>query len=94
MNHLNSALDSPQKKRIFLFYFYINFLEHITCVLHESTQSRLEPVGRESEAHPAISISIIPSLDFERDHLPPMQGYKGRVPRSAESWNTAKPRPS
>jgi hypothetical protein len=38
-----------------------------------------QPVGRESEAHPAIS--IIPSLDFERYHLPPNQGDKCRVPR-------------
>ena len=49
-------------------------------------------VGRESEAHPAIS--IIPSLDFERYHLPPIQGYKCRVPQIDESLNTANPRPS
>ena len=53
---------------------------------------KLKPVGRESEAHPAIS--IIPSLDFERYHLPPIQGYKCRVPRIDESLNTANPRPS
>ena len=50
-----------------------------------------QPVGRESEAHPAIS--IIPSLDFERYHLPPIQDYKCRVPQIDESLNTANPRP-
>ena len=50
-----------------------------------------QPVGRESEAHPAFS--IIPSLDCERYHLPPMQGYKCRVLRVGESLNTqAQPR--
>ncbi|MFZ0051160.1 MAG: hypothetical protein WAK96_05255, partial [Desulfobaccales bacterium] len=46
-------------------------------------------VGRESEAHPADS--IIPSLDCERYHLPPIQGYKCWIPRIGESLNTAYP---
>jgi hypothetical protein len=55
-------------------------------------KAAIKPVGRESEAHPAIS--IIPSLDFERYHLPPNQGYKCSVPQIDESLNTANPRPS
>jgi hypothetical protein len=36
-----------------------------------------EPVGRESEAHPAFpAFNIILSLNFERYHLPPIQGHK------------------
>ncbi len=52
----------------------------------------MRPVGRENEAHPAIS--IIPSLDYERYHQPPIQGYKCRVPQIDESLNTANPQPS
>jgi hypothetical protein len=37
-----------------------------------------KPVGRESEAHPAIS--IIPSLDFERYHPPPIEWRARRPP--------------
>jgi hypothetical protein len=33
--------------------------------------SYFEPVGRESEAHPAVSIT--PSLDFEPNHLRPFK---------------------
>ena len=44
-------------------------------------------VGRESGPHPAFS--IIPSLNLERYHLPPIQGHKYRVARIGESWNTA-----
>jgi hypothetical protein len=40
-------------------------------------------VGRESKAHPAFC--IIPSLDGERYHLPPIQGYKYRFERNAGS---------
>jgi hypothetical protein len=64
----------------------------VTNFLLDQQPNEPQPVGRESEAHPAIS--IIPSLDFERYHLPPIQGYKCRVPRIGESLNTAKPRPS
>ena len=53
-----------------------------------------KPVGRESEAHPAISaISLFPSPDFEPYHLSPTPGDKCRVPRSAKSWNPANPHP-
>ena len=38
-----------------------------------------KPVGRESEAHPAIS--IIPSLDFKRSHLPPIEWRASRPPQ-------------
>ena len=39
---------------------------------------RKKPVGRESEAHPAIS--IIPSLDFEHYRLPPIEWRARRPP--------------
>ncbi|MGO9622737.1 MAG: hypothetical protein ACLPT6_15190, partial [Desulfobaccales bacterium] len=45
--------------------------------------------GRESEAHPAIS--IIASLDCERYHLPPIQGYKCYIPSIGASMNAAYP---
>jgi hypothetical protein len=49
-------------------------------------------VGRESEAHPAFG--IIPSLDLERYHLPPIQGHKYRIARIGKSLNKANLRPS
>jgi hypothetical protein len=52
----------------------------------------MQPVGRESAAHPAFG--IIPSLYFERYHLPPIQGYKCPVPRIDESLNMANPPPA
>ena len=51
-----------------------------------------EPVGRESKAHPAFC--IISSLDAERYHLPPIQGYKYRFERNGGSLNKANPPPS
>ena len=56
-----------------------------------SPTPRYRAVGRESEAHPAFG--IIPSPDAERYHLPPIQGYKCRVPRIDESLNKANPQP-
>ncbi len=49
----------------------------------------MQHVGRESEAHPAIS--IIASLDCERYHLTPIQGYKCYIPSIGESMNAAYP---
>jgi hypothetical protein len=49
-------------------------------------------VGRESKAPPAFC--IIPSIDAERYHLPPIQGYKYRFERNGESLNKANPQPS
>jgi hypothetical protein len=50
-----------------------------------------QPVGRESEAHPAFS--IIPSPGFARYLPPPSQRHKCHVARSGESLNTANQRP-
>jgi hypothetical protein len=54
--------------------------------------STFQSVGRESEAHPAFS--IIPSLDLERYHLPPIPGYKYHFERNDGSLNKANPQPS
>ena len=54
--------------------------------------SLLRAVGRESEAHPAFC--IIPSIDAERYHLPPIQGYKYRFERNGGSLHKANPQPS
>jgi hypothetical protein len=52
----------------------------------------LRAVGRESEAHPAFC--VIPSLDAERYHLPPLRGYKYRFEHNGGSLNKANPQPS
>jgi hypothetical protein len=55
-------------------------------------KSECRAVGRESKAHPAFC--LIPSLDAERYHLPPLQGYTYRFERNAGSLNKANPEPS
>jgi len=49
-------------------------------------------VGRESKAHPALCIIL--SIDAERYHPPPNQGYKYRFELNDGSLNKGNPRPS
>jgi hypothetical protein len=97
---LKEPLQNRRQKTLLLLPNIINSSIPITTNLFKGVELWVpeeigkQPVGRESGAHPAISISIIPSLNCERYQLPPSQGYKGRVPRIDESWNTANPQPA
>ena len=55
---------------------------------HDVVRKGRRAVGRESKAHPAFC--IIPSLDAERYHLPPIQGCKYRCERNG-GLNKANP---
>ena len=60
--------------------------------MNEIITANIQPVGWESEAHPALT--IIPSLNLKRYHLPPIQGYKYRFERNGGSLNKANSQPS